>query len=117
MLSRIVAWFSVLIVAAGSLQPARPRFVLAHHHTIHVLMFSTIAFLFFRLSLDRSQRLWSALAICLLGLSLECSQYMINHHQMEWWDVRADWAGVLISFVLYDIILRYASDKTIKYDG
>jgi hypothetical protein len=107
MLSWIIAWLSVIIVTVGSLQPVRPRLVLVYHHPIHVLMFSAVAFLFFRLSPDRSQIIRSALAICLLGLSLEFYQHSINHHQIEWWDICTDWAGILISFLLYDIKLRY----------
>jgi hypothetical protein len=108
--SRIIAWLSVIVVTVGSLQPARPKLVLAYHHPIHVLMFGAIAFLFFRLSAERSQRIWSALAICVLGLSLEYSQYMINHHQMEWWDVLADGIGVLVAFLLFDVKQRIRID-------
>jgi hypothetical protein len=104
MLIRITAWLLVIGVTIGSLQPARPRLVRTYHDPIHVLAFGAIAFLFFRVSPNRRRRLLRALAIFLLGLSLEFFQHIFYRGPMEWLDVCADGASILISLALCDLI-------------
>ena len=95
------AWILLLIV--GSLQPARPGPVVGLHREVHWLAFSGAAFLLFTISRNRRQEIYSAVAVFILGLSLEFLQHLIYRRQMEWWDVRDDTLAILIGLALFQL--------------
>ena len=101
---RIVAqvWLTLLVV--GSLQPARPSLVTSFHPEIHWLAFASTAFLLFVLSRNPHQEIRRAIAVIVLGLSLECLQHLLYRNPMEWWDVRDDVLSVLAAFALYHFL-------------
>jgi hypothetical protein len=61
------------------------------------------AFLLCALSRNRRQEVRGALAVFLLGLSLEYLQHLIYHNAMEWWDVRDDALAILAAFTIYHL--------------
>ena len=98
------AWFLILIV--GSIQPARPGPMVAKigfHRGVHWLAFAGAALLLLALARNRRQEIRSAIAVFLLGLSLEYLQHVIYGNAMEWWDVRDDTLAILAAFVLYQL--------------
>jgi hypothetical protein len=97
------AWLLLLVV--GSLQPARPGPVHLFHRELHWVAFAGAALLLFVLSRSRRQAIWSTIAVCALGFSLEILQHLIYRNSLEWWDVRDDSLAVLAAFVGYQFIL------------
>ena len=98
------AWILLLIV--GSLQPARPGPLVAHlgfHRGVHWLAFAGATLLLLAVSRNRRQEIRSAIAVFLLGLSLEFLQHLIYRNAMEWWDVRDDTLAILAAFALYQL--------------
>ena len=73
------------------------------HRGVHGLAFAGAAFLVLALSRSRRQEIRSAIAVCLLGLSLEYLQHLIYSNVMEWWDVRDDTLAILAAFALYQL--------------
>ena len=69
---RLIAQAWLLLMIVGSLQPARPGPVVATHRGIHFLAFGGAAFLLLLLSRNLRQEIRVVVAVCLLGLSLEC---------------------------------------------
>jgi hypothetical protein len=94
-------WIALLV--AGSLQPARPRIVRGVHREIHWVAFAGAAFLLSSLSASRRKEILGALAIFLLGISLEVLQHLIYRHGMEWWDIGDDGLAVLVAVALYHL--------------
>jgi len=93
------AWVLLLIV--GSLQPARPGLVVGLHRELHWLAFAGAAILLLALSRNRGEETRSAIAVFLLGLSLEYLQHLMYLRPFEWWDVRDDAFAVFAAFTLY----------------
>jgi hypothetical protein len=73
------------------------------HRGVHGLAFAGVAFLLLALSKSRHQEIRSAIAVCLLGLSLEYLQHLIYRNGMEWWDVRDDTLAIFAVFALYQL--------------
>jgi hypothetical protein len=92
-------WLTVLIV--GSLQPARPRPVRALHRPIHYVAFAGVALLLFALSRTRRSEILGALAIFVLGFSLELLQHLVYRNPLEWRDITDGALAVLLALALY----------------
>jgi type II secretory pathway component PulK len=56
---------------------------------------------------NRRQQIRSALAVFLLGLSLEYLQHLIYRNPMEWWDVRDDGLAILAAHAIYQFTRRF----------
>jgi hypothetical protein len=97
------AW--ILLLIAGSLQPARPGPVVGLHREAHWLAFAGAAFLLLALSRNRLQQICSAIALFLLGFSLEYLQHLIYRGPMEWWDVRDDTLAIFFALAVYRFTL------------
>jgi hypothetical protein len=85
-----------LLLAIGSLQPARPSGLHASalHPLIHIVSF-VVLYLLSRSAFPG--RLWPTVAGCVLfGLSLELAQSALYHFAIEWPDVMTDALGVCI---------------------
>ena len=91
----------ILLLVAGSLQPARLALLGGLHRPLHWLVFSGTAFLLLLAARNLRQELCGVAAACLLGLSLECLQHLIYRNPMEWRDVRDDGLAVLLALALY----------------
>jgi hypothetical protein len=98
---RIAAWIWLSLLTVGSLQPARPGPVKLLHRPVHYVAFGGAALLLLPLSRTRRREILGALAIFLLGFSLEIIQYLINRNYLEWRDVGDDGLAILLAFVLY----------------
>ena len=98
---RVVTNLWLILLIAGSLQPARPSLVTDVHREIHWLAFAGAAGLLFCLSRNYCQEILSVIATFLLGLSLEILQHLIYGNRMEWRDAADDALAVLIAFALY----------------
>ena len=90
----------LLLLIAGSLQPARPEPLVAIHRGIHFLAFAAGALLLL-LSRNYRQEIRVVIAVFLVGLSLEYLPHLIYHKTMEWYDVRNDALGVLAALAAY----------------
>jgi hypothetical protein len=75
------------------------------HRELHWVAFGGAALLLFGLSRSRRHAIWSAIAICALGFSLEFLQHQMYRNPIEWWDVRDDFLAVLAAFAGYQFIL------------
>lgn len=100
----IQAW--ILIVAVGSLQPARPGPVRGVHAELHWFLFGVTALLLLLVSRNRRQEISAMVATCLFGLTLELAQHLIYHKAMEWHDVIHDLLAVSVVFALYHCVRR-----------
>ncbi len=106
------AWILVLI--AGSLQPARPGPIVAHgdfHRVAHWLAFAGAEFLLLATSKRRKTEIGRTIAFCVLSLLLETSQHLIYRSAMEWWDVRDDSLAILVAFSIYQAARRGLSSR------
>lgn len=103
---RLITQASLMMMIVGSLQPARPGTLVAHHRGIHFLAFGGVAFLLLLRSRNRRQEIHIVVAMCLLGLSLEFLQHLIYHKAMEWWDVRDDSLASVGAFLLYRVLSK-----------
>jgi hypothetical protein len=101
---RIVVQVWLILLIVGSLQPARPSLVIAYHRELHWLAFAGAAFLVLLLSRNRRQEIRSAIAVFLLGLSLECLQHLLYRNPIEWWDARDDALSIIAAFALYQFL-------------
>jgi len=97
---RFAAWVWLALLIAGSLQPARPSPVKALHRPIHYVAFAGATLLLFSLSRTRRREIQGALAIFLLGFSLELLQHLIYRNHLEWRDVADDGLAILLAFAV-----------------
>jgi hypothetical protein len=70
------------------------------HRAVHILLFgSTTAILVLigRSSVARAAALVAALC---LGFSIEFTQNLMDHYGVEWWDVRDDFIGAILVFLV-----------------
>jgi hypothetical protein len=98
---RLIAQIWLLLLIIGSLQPSRPGSVLAHHRSLHFLIFGVAAILWLLLARTWRQEVIAAVALCILGLTLEYLQHFFYRNVMEWWDVRDDSLAIVAAFTLY----------------
>jgi hypothetical protein len=103
------AWLLMLVL--GSLQPVRPGLMVGAagagwHRGMHFLAFAGATLLLLVLARDLRQEIRNAMAVSLLGLSLEYLQHLIYRSPMEWWDVRDDGLAILAAFAVYQVIHR-----------
>jgi hypothetical protein len=98
---RAAAWMWIVLLVAGSLQPARPGAVKALHREIHWVAFAGAALLLFALSKTRRREILAAWTIILLGVSLEVAQHLIYRNHLEWRDIGDDAVAILAAFVIY----------------
>ena len=98
---RIVAgiWIGLLII--GSLQPVRPGIVTGHHRQVHWAAFAGAALMLLSLARTRRQEALAALAMVMLGISIEVLQHLIYRHPMEWRDIADDSIAVAAGLALY----------------
>ncbi len=99
----MAAWIWLALLILGSLQPARPGPVKLLHRPIHCVAFAGAALLLLPLSRTRRREIQGALAIFLLGFSLELLQHLISRNYLEWRDVADDGLAILLAFVLYRV--------------
>jgi hypothetical protein len=101
-----VAWLLLLVL--GSLW-ADAKFTLhtyrgengVRHRVLHVLAFGSTALWFLFLSRNGRQQLLVLLAVLCLGAALELIQSLTYRNVFEWWDVRDDFYGIVVAFMLF----------------
>jgi hypothetical protein len=94
-----MAWFVLLIV--GSLQPVRPKIIVAFHREVHWIVFGVAALILFALSETRREEIRGAFMLSFLCLSLELGQHLANRQPLEWSDIRDDSLAIAVTLVLY----------------
>lgn len=121
---QLAQWFARLwisVVIAGSLLPGRVHWhasqsepaevrhtaILAHQF-IHFVAFGSSFLVLSLLATGRREQLEAAFEVMTIGCIIELIQYVVYSHRQvfEWWDVRDDAIGVVVAFLLIQIISR-----------
>lgn len=105
------AWLILLVVASLW---SEAKFALhthrgdneLRHRLLHVVGFGSTALWFLFLSRTGRQQLAFLLGVFCLGLGLELIQCLIYRNTFEWWDLRDDFWGITLAFVLFRIFAR-----------
>ena len=74
--------------------------VTSGHRLYHFVAFGSTALLLLLVAATRGEQFAAVAGTILLGVSLEYVQHWVFHGALEWWDIRDDTIGVLLTGVI-----------------
>jgi hypothetical protein len=73
--------------------------VTLEHRLWHYVAFGVSIWLLLLPETKRWREFYIVACVMVLGLAIELLQHLIFGNRFEWWDMRDDWVGIIITFI------------------